>query len=336
MDVLSTPAGAVPAPASGASEPPMRLFIKTSFARTALVLTAVTLGGTASGQTTNIAPLGVASQHTTYDTISEAWRAVDGFTDGNWTFNSANRLSSTNGQPGAWWQLVLPRPFEVTEVVLFNRTPFGERLSNFRISLLDNQGEVFGQNYFVGSGNVPNGGTAQLLAPAGTFASRIRVEFINGVNNLGNGFLTLAEVQVFSPTRGTTYCSPASSNVSGVPAAITVAGSTSLSSPVPTALVAHGMPEQTFGYFLVGSAANSVTPPGSNGALCLGGMIGRYSNLIHNTSRTENMGIVLDRTALPVNPARAIAPGETWRFQAWFRDGASSNFSDAVAVTFQQ
>lgn len=77
-----------------------------------------------------------------------------------------------------------------------------------------------------------------------------------------------------------------------------------------------------------------MTPPGSNGVLCLGGAIGRYSLLIHNTTRTENMGIIVDRNALPVNPVRAILPGETWRFQAWFRDGASSNFSDAVAVQF--
>jgi hypothetical protein len=288
----------------------------------------------AVAQTTNLAPLGVASQHTTYDSFSEAWRAVDGFTSGAWTFNSSNRLSSTNGAPGAWWQLELPRHFEITEVVLFNRDAYGERLGNFRVSLQDASGEVYGQDYFVGSGHVPNGGTAQLLAPAGTFATRVRISFINGVNNQGNGFLTLAEVQVFSPAIGTTYCNPANNNVSGGPATITAVGTHLLASPRVTAIVAHGMPEQTFGYFLVGAGANSVTPPGSNGVLCLGGAIGRYSLLIHNTTRTENMGIILDRSALPLNPARAILPGETWRFQAWFRDGASSNFSDAVAVRF--
>lgn len=289
----------------------------------------------AAAQTTNIGPLGVASQHTTYNSISEAWRAVDGFTNGQWTFNPANRLSSTDGTPGAWWQLDLPRPFEINEVVLFNRNGWGDRLSNFRVSLQDAGGEVFGQSFFVGSGHVPDGGTAQLLAPAGTFATRVHISFINGVNNLNNGFLTLAEVQVFSPSIGTTYCNPANNNVSGGPATITAVGTNVLSSPNVTAIVAHGMPEQTFGYFLVGAGANSVTPPGSNGVLCLGSAIGRYSLLIHNTTRTENMGIVINRGALPVNPARAILPGETWRFQAWFRDGASSNFSDAVAVMFQ-
>ena len=302
--------------------------------RTSIALVAL-LAIPAAAQTTNLAPLGVASQHTTYDPISQAWRAVDGFTSGTWTFNHDNRLSSTNGTPGAWWQLDLPRPFEISEVVLFNRDSYGERLSNFRVSLEDASGEVFGQNYFVGSGHVPNSGTAQLLPPAGTFATRVRIAFINGVNNLGNGYLTLAEVQVYSPSIGTTYCNPANNNVSGGPATITAVGTNVLASPNVTAIVAHGMPEQTFGYFLVGAGASSVTPPGSNGVLCLGGAIGRYSLLIHNTTRTENMGIVINRSALPVNPARAILPGETWRFQAWFRDGASSNFTDAVAVTFQ-
>lgn len=300
----------------------------------AITLCAAGLAAPTLALSTNIAPLGVASQHTTYNNISEAWRAVDGFTSGAWTFNDSNRLSSTNGTPGAWWQLDFPRPFEITEVVLFNRNAYGERLSNFRMSLQDPGGEVYGQDYFVSSGHVPNSGTAQLLAPSGTFATRVRIALINGVNNQNNGFLTLAEVQVFSPASGTTYCNPANNNVSGGPATISAVGTSMLASPYVTALVAHGMPEQTFGYFLVGAGANSVTPPGSNGVLCLGGAVGRYSLLIHNTTRTENMAIILDRSALPLNPARAILPGETWRFQAWFRDGASSNFSDAVAVAF--
>jgi hypothetical protein len=32
----------------------------------------------------------------------------------------------------------------------------------------------------------------------------------------------------------------------------------------------------------------------------------------------------------------APAPGETWHFTTWFRDvGATSNFTDAVSLTFQ-
>ena len=69
--------------------------------------------------------------------------------------------------------------------------------------------------------------------------------------------------------------------------------------------------------------------------LCLSGTLGRYLQLIHSTGFTDNMAIQIDRTHLPTPPPRAIQPGETWRFQAWYRDGGSSNFSDAVAVTFQ-
>jgi hypothetical protein len=34
----------------------------------------------------------------------------------------------------------------------------------------------------------------------------------------------------------------------------------------------------------------------------------------------------------------AILPGETWNFQAWYRDlnpGTTSNFTDGISITFQ-
>ena len=51
------------------------------------------------------------------------------------------------------------------------------------------------------------------------------------------------------------------------------------------------------------------------------------------TAGAFSLGI--DLTAIPTGPPSAVQPGETWHFQAWFRDGARSNFTDAVAVTFQ-
>lgn len=299
------------------------------------LLAAAALAASALAQSTNIAPLGVASQNSNYVTYSQAWRAIDGFTSGVWTFNTSNRLSSTGGAPGGWWQLDLPRPFEVTEVRIYNRADCcPTRLSNFRVSFEDAMGEVYGEDFFVGTGFVPGGGILTVTPPAGTLVTRVRIALINGLNNDGNGFLTLAEVEVDSPSIGNVYCSPATPNVAGRVATITAVGTNVLASPLMTGIVTHGLPEHTFGYFLVGSSAGTTTPPGAHGPLCLGGAIGRYSLQIHNTSHTENMGILIDRSALPVNPARAILPGETWRFQAWFRDGSGSNFSDAVAVTF--
>jgi hypothetical protein len=37
---------------------------------------------------------------------------------------------------------------------------------------------------------------------------------------------------------------------------------------------------------------------------------------------------------LPNPPGGVIAPGDTWHFQLWYRDGLSSNFSDGISVTF--
>ena len=51
------------------------------------------------------------------------------------------------------------------------------------------------------------------------------------------------------------------------------------------------------------------------------------------------MAIPVDLGALPLSPPVAAVPGATWIFQLWYRDqgagGPTSNFSDAVAVTFE-
>lgn len=44
--------------------------------------------------------------------------------------------------------------------------------------------------------------------------------------------------------------------------------------------------------------------------------------------------IPVDLSALPVWRKQAALQGETWSFQAWLVDGASSNFTDGVAITF--
>ena len=51
------------------------------------------------------------------------------------------------------------------------------------------------------------------------------------------------------------------------------------------------------------------------------------------------MSLSIDLTNIP-SPLGSVSvtPGSTWNFQAWHRDstplGASSNFTDAVSVTF--
>ena len=38
--------------------------------------------------------------------------------------------------------------------------------------------------------------------------------------------------------------------------------------------------------------------------------------------------------AILVNPTGPVQVGETWHFQCWYRDVGTSNFTDAVAVSF--
>ena len=75
-------------------------------------------------------------------------------------------------------------------------------------------------------------------------------------------------------------------------------------------------------------------PPGSNGYLCLGtANIGRYNG---NVGQGPSFSLQLDLTSMPVNPPVAVQPGDTWNFQAWYRDvGNSNNFTDAVSIDFQ-
>ena len=76
-------------------------------------------------------------------------------------------------------------------------------------------------------------------------------------------------------------------------------------------------------------------PPGSSGFICLGGAIGRF-NQPGNIGQGPTFSIQVDLTAVPqpTGPV-AVQPGETWNFQAWYRDGGTNNFTDAVEILFQ-
>lgn len=77
-------------------------------------------------------------------------------------------------------------------------------------------------------------------------------------------------------------------------------------------------------------------PGGSDGHLCLGGGPGRHrSDLVPSAADgTVHLGMTLNGIPRPGGDA-PVSPGETWHFQAWYRDGSSSNFSNVVTVAFQ-
>ncbi|MES2996356.1 MAG: discoidin domain-containing protein, partial [Verrucomicrobiota bacterium] len=132
----------------------------------------------------------VASQSSTYPGGYEAAKAIDGNT-------AATSFAHTNNVANGWWQVALGQNEAVGRVVLFNRDILHERLSNFRISVLDAAGaEVAGQDFFVGSGHAGASMTWNLPTPV--TGRTVKVASL-GNNNTGSGHLTLAEVQVFPP-----------------------------------------------------------------------------------------------------------------------------------------
>ena len=70
------------------------------------------------------------------------------------------------------------------------------------------------------------------------------------------------------------------------------------------------------------------------GNLCIGGKIGRFVSQVQDSGSTGAFSIPVDLDGLPVWRNQAAQPGETWYFQAWFKDGSFSNFTDGLEVTF--
>ncbi|MCP3916740.1 MAG: hypothetical protein GY711_14385 [bacterium] len=154
----------------------------------------------------------------------------------------------------------------------------------------------------------------------------------------GAGGVSSDVVDIFTPELGVRYCTPANDNSSGAPARIAADGSLFVADQDLT-LIAEDLPAGEFGYFLVGANQGQFQPPGSQGVLCLAcgfqgcSGIGRFSQagfIIQGPTGS----IDVDLTGLPTSPPVAVQAGETWNFQCWYRDQGSSNFTDAVSVTF--
>ncbi len=129
-------------------------------------------------------------------------------------------------------------------------------------------------------------------------------------------------------------CGPASMNSSGRAATISLLGSDVIVDN-RLSLLAEDLPSHTLGYFLTSRTTGSSQPAGSQGTLCLDGTIGRFSASVLASGPKGRFELDVDLTELPGQSPSATMAGETWSFQAWFRDGnpqPTSNLTDARSV----
>ncbi|MBL6721974.1 MAG: hypothetical protein ISQ08_11255 [Planctomycetes bacterium] len=136
---------------------------------------------------------------------------------------------------------------------------------------------------------------------------------------------------------GAKLCGPGVPNSTGLSGELAGTGSAAVAANDLVLRATH-LPMGEFAYALASQAPGFVmAPPGSQGNLCLGGPIARLVAQVGAVSG-GTFQVAVDLTAIPMTPAQAVAPGETWTFQVWHRDhnpGPTSNFTDALAVTFQ-
>jgi len=140
---------------------------------------------------------------------------------------------------------------------------------------------------------------------------------------------------------GLAFCT-ASANSTGRPASIAALGSSSLAANGVTLWVSD-LPQNVLGYFIVSQGTLEIpNAGGAQGTLCIASAsLGRYAGNVLSSGALGRVSLPIDALALPTPLGNvAASAGETWNFQLWHRDAvggsATSNFSDAVAVQFQQ
>lgn len=157
-------------------------------------LIAALLATAAIAQDVNVALGGTATQTSFLGYGEQPGHAIDGNRDGYWWNNSC---TVTGNIAGASWQVVLQNPSLVNEVVVWNRSDCcGNRLSAFRVEVLNGASTVFQQSFHTDGSQVPNGDFLRVRMPgAGVNATAVRLSNV-GVNAEGTRILQFAEVEV--------------------------------------------------------------------------------------------------------------------------------------------
>ncbi len=139
----------------------------------------------------------------------------------------------------------------------------------------------------------------------------------------------------FSREIGDGYCGPANPNSTGSSASLRGRGFDHVSQD-SFELVAERMPSNRPAYPLMSQTADFVPfAGGSQGNLCLGGLIGRFTGLVRSTGAGGSAIFPIPVGALPPPLQGGIHAGETWRFQVLFRDAPASNFTNGLVISFR-
>ncbi|MCP3917007.1 MAG: LamG domain-containing protein [bacterium] len=138
---------------------------------------------------------------------------------------------------------------------------------------------------------------------------------------------------------GTSYCGPSLPHSGGQSAWIGASGGTYPGGLL--ALDAVSLPPNQFGYFIFSQTQGFTAGfGGSSGVLCLDTSYGgfRAPGQIALSGPGGAIGIEIDTTTLPMPTPVTVQSGQTWHFQAWFRDSnpaPTSNFTNGLSLTFQ-
>lgn len=156
-------------------------------------------------------------------------------------------------------------------------------------------------------------------------------DIANGTSEDLNGNFVPDECEVV----GSTYC-PSLPNSTGVGAGLLATGS-DVAADEQLTLTGYDMPVAETCLFICSPNQGLVMNPGNNmGNLCVVRTeFARFKQNILTTDANGRAVLEVDPWVVLTTPPQPILAGQTWNFQAWYRDGATSNFTDAVEIAFQ-
>lgn len=141
------------------------------------------------------------------------------------------------------------------------------------------------------------------------------------------------------PDIGSNYCGPAALNSTGNSGVISASGSR-VAADNDLQLSAALLPMNSAGFFIASQTQGFVQGPGSSqGNLCVVADVARFSLQIQNSGSAGAFSVPINLELFSTNPPQPVLAGQTWNFQAWYRDSvggqATSNFTDGIQIDFE-